>query len=63
MRGHGVTMALGILGIIIYGSMSVYFTLENRKREQGARDAVMEGLSEEEVLALGDENPRFRFAR
>lgn len=56
-------MALGLLGCVIFGSMSLHFTLENRKRERGARDAVMEGLAEEAVVALGDENPRFRFAR
>jgi hypothetical protein len=56
-------MSLVILGCVIYGSMFFYFTGENRKRERGGRDAIMEGLDENEILALGDENPRFRFAR
>ncbi|KAK5172872.1 uncharacterized protein LTR77_002992 [Saxophila tyrrhenica] len=63
VRGHGVTMGLIILGSLIYGFMFVYFSGRNQKREQGAEDKAMEGLNEEEILALGDENPRFRFAR
>ena len=56
-------MSLVILSSVIYGLMFFYFTNENKRRERGDRDAIMEGLSEEEVLAMGDDNPRFRFAR
>lgn len=56
-------MSLVILSVVIYGLMFFYFTNENKRRERGDRDAAMGGLSEGEVLALGDENPRFRFAR
>ena len=63
VRGHAVSMSLMAVSIVIYTSMSVYFSRENKKRERGERDAIMEGLTEDEVIALGDENPRFRFAR
>lgn len=56
-------MSLIILSCTIYGSMYFYFSGENKKRERGVRNEVMQGLTEEEVLALGDENPRFRFAK
>lgn len=63
MRGHAVTMSLVAFGSILYGVMYFYFDRENKKRQEGMRDAVMEGLNEEEVLALGDENPRFVFSK
>lgn len=56
-------MSLLALSCVIYMAMFFWFTQENRKRENGHRDTIIEGRTEEEVLALGDENPRFRFAR
>lgn len=56
-------MSLVAFACIIYALMSWVFKQENRKREHGMRDSVMEGLTEDEILALGDENPRFVFAR
>lgn len=47
---------------MIYTSMHFYFKSENRKRERGERDHRIEGLTEDEILELGDENPRYRFA-
>lgn len=55
-------MSLVAFGAILYAAMYFYFKYENRKRANGKRDHVMEGLSEEKILALGDENPRFVFA-
>lgn len=62
IRGHAVTMGLVAFAAVLFGSMSVWFRRENGKRERGLRDGDMEGMSEEEVLALGDGNPKFRFA-
>lgn len=62
IRGHAVTMGLIAFAAVLFGSMSVWFGRENKRRERGESDGKMEGLSEEEVLALGDENPKFRFA-
>lgn len=61
LRGHGVTVALVSVGILIYGSMSAWFTAENKKRDRGERDWKAEGLTEEQIWAMGDENPRYRF--
>ena len=55
-------MSLVALSIVIYTTMYFYFTRENRKRERGERDTIIQGLTEDEIIALGDENPRFRFA-
>ncbi|KAM3421949.1 putative transporter [Cercospora zeina] len=62
LKGHGVTMALVALGTVLYGIMYAYFTRENKVRAAGRRDAVTQGMTEEESLALGDENPKFVFA-
>lgn len=61
VRGHAVTMALVALGCVIYAYMHLHFGRENTKRERGLRDEKMRGLEEDEILALGDENPRYRF--
>lgn len=62
IRGHAVTMGLVASAALLFGFMSFWFRQENTKRERGARDSKMDGLSDEEILALGDENPKFRFA-
>ncbi|GAB7337480.1 hypothetical protein MBLNU457_g2811t1 [Dothideomycetes sp. NU457] len=61
LRGHGVTLALVAWSVCVYAFMSWYFTQENRKRRNGERDEKITGMSEEEITALGDENPRYRF--
>ena len=55
-------MSLVAFAIVVYSLMSLYLRGENRKRDRGERDNVMAGLTEDEIVALGDENPRYRFA-
>ena len=55
-------MSLLAVSCVIYTAMHVYFKYENKKRERGDRDGRIEGLTEDEILELGDENPRYRFA-
>lgn len=62
IRGHAVTLALVGFAAILYIVMYAYFKSENAKRASGKRDAIKQGLTEEEVIALGDENPGFVFA-
>lgn len=62
IRGHAVTLALVAFAVALYLGMYSYFKVENRRRQQGERDAVKQGLNEEEVVALGDENPGFIYA-
>ena len=61
LRGHGVTLALVAWSVCVYGFMSWYFAQENRKRRNGHRNAKLEGQSEAEIIALGDENPHYIF--
>jgi hypothetical protein len=60
--GHGVVLAYLTLWLF-GGSIVTRFLLawENKKRRQGARDAWVEGKSEQEVLELGDERPDFLY--
>lgn len=62
IRGHAVTLALVAFAAVTYMGMYAYFKAENSKRAKGERDSVKQGLTEEEVVALGDENPGFVFA-
>lgn len=55
-------MSLVALSCVIFGAMHFYFRGENKKRERGQRDDKIAGMDEDEILAMGDENPRFRFA-
>ncbi|KAM0719486.1 hypothetical protein Q7P37_005391 [Cladosporium fusiforme] len=63
VRGHAVTMSMIAAGCIFYTFLYSYFSRENKMRLSGKRDHLIEGMSEEEVLALGDESPRFMFAK
>jgi hypothetical protein len=63
VRGHAVTMSMVAAGCILYASLYFYYTAENKKRAAGKRDHLAEGKSEEEIVAMGDESPRFMFAR
>lgn len=63
MRGHAVTMSLVAFGSVLYCVMYFYFDQANKKRAEGRCDVVTQGLNEEEILALGDENPRFVFSK
>jgi MFS family permease len=59
-EGHGTIIAYLII-CLLGGSilMSVLLTVENKKRREGSRDHWIEGLSSEEVEALGDKRPDF----
>lgn len=58
--GHAVVLAYLLLFLCI-GSLSTHFLLvnENKKRQQGKRDAWIEGKSESEIELLGDKRPDF----
>ncbi|SMR49489.1 unnamed protein product [Zymoseptoria tritici ST99CH_1A5] len=60
-QGHAVNLSLVGLGAITFASLSLYLNWENKQRALGKRDHLMEGKTEEEILAMGDENPRYRF--
>ena len=56
-----MTLSMAAAGAIIYSFMSFYFMRRNKKRQSGDEDALMAGLSDDEIAEKGDENPRFVF--
>jgi hypothetical protein len=56
-------MSMVAVGCLLYASLYFYYTAENKKRAAGKRDHLVEGKSEGEIVAMGDESPRFVFAR
>lgn len=59
--GHATNLSLVALGVMIFTFFHLYFSWENRQRRLGKRDHKMEGKTEKEILAMGDENPRFMY--
>ncbi|USW51938.1 Putative major facilitator superfamily, MFS transporter superfamily [Septoria linicola] len=60
-KGHATNLAMVALGVCIFTFFHLYFSWENKQRRLGKRDHKMEGKTEEEILAMGDENPRFMY--
>lgn len=60
--GHGIIMGYMIV-FLLGGSALQWYLLarENKARDQGKRDHVVEGLSPAEVRGLGDKVPNFRY--
>lgn len=61
VQGHAINLSLVGLGAVVFAFFSFYFAWENKQRRLGKRDHKMEGKTEEEILAMGDESPRFMF--
>ncbi|KAL3417689.1 hypothetical protein PVAG01_10699 [Phlyctema vagabunda] len=59
--GHGVSMGMIAISGSIFLGMTFYYKAVNRRREAGAEDKIMEGLSEMEINELGDRSPRYRY--
>lgn len=57
--GYSVSIALLGYGVFIYGFMSLYLNHVNKRRKAGKEDYKIEGMTDEEVDALGDRSPRF----
>lgn len=55
-------MSLVFLGLCCFTLLTSWYRWENRQRALGKRDHLLEGKTEEEILAMGDENPRYRFS-
>lgn len=61
-QGHGIVLAYMTI-FLLGGStlMTVLLRIENRKRRQGKRDYRIEGKSQKEIEALGDQRPDFYY--
>lgn len=61
MIGNGLNLAVVVASQILAAGLMWYNRRENRLREQGGRDYVLEGKTQEEINELGNEHPDFRF--
>ncbi|KAF1807991.1 MFS general substrate transporter [Eremomyces bilateralis CBS 781.70] len=61
IRGHAVTLAMVLWGVLVYACLWFYFARENQKRISGEADARIADMSTEEVAELGDESPKFLY--
>lgn len=60
-RGHYLNVAAEVMACLMALLGIAYTKWENRKRDSGARDNRIVGLTEEEISALGYRHPEFRY--
>ena len=59
--GHAIVLAFVLSSGIMFAGMTVYLRSENRKRDRGEREHVLEGKSDSEIAALADNHPWYRY--
>ncbi|KAK0384536.1 hypothetical protein NLU13_8622 [Sarocladium strictum] len=60
-RGHAVTLSMVGMGTIIYAFMWLWYRRANARRDEGELKEEHRGLSEGELIELGDDNPGYRY--
>ena len=61
MIGNGLNLAVVIASQILAAALMWYDRRENILRDQGGRDYILEGKTQNEIDELGNEHPEFRF--
>lgn len=62
VKGHVITLALIAFAMCIDGVLWFWFARENKRRDTVGEDAIERlGLSEQEMMEMGDESPRYRY--
>ncbi|KAK7754049.1 hypothetical protein SLS62_003895 [Diatrype stigma] len=59
--GHGLSLAFVFCSACLFATTSFLLRRENRKRDRGERDHILEGKTEEEIARLGDYHPSYRY--
>lgn len=59
--GHSTSMAFMFMTVVMHGLTSFFLKRENKKRDRGERDYVLEGKTPEEIAKLGDYHPEYRY--
>ncbi|KAG9077281.1 hypothetical protein FRC06_009000 [Ceratobasidium sp. 370] len=60
IRGHAVSLAMVAFAACIYASLIFVYSSLNARRGRGEEDGRIQGKTEEEIEAMGDDSPRFR---
>ncbi|GAB1522054.1 hypothetical protein RhiTH_005158 [Rhizoctonia solani] len=61
IRGHAVSLAMVAFASAVYAVLAVVYSRINARRSMGKEDYKLAGKTDEEVDAMGDESPRFRW--
>lgn len=61
MIGNGLNLSVVVLSQLLALGLMWYDRRENKLRDQGGRDYVLEGKTPEKIEELGNEHPDFRF--
>ena len=59
--GHGATLGFVLMAGVLWSITSVLLRAENKKRDRGERDYVVEGKTPDQIARLGDYNPEYRY--
>ncbi|KAJ6261494.1 hypothetical protein Dda_4164 [Drechslerella dactyloides] len=57
-KGHAITISLIVLGMVAFFVVMQYHTYENKARDEGKRDHLIEGKTEQEILEMGDDSEK-----
>ncbi|EUC64534.1 MFS transporter, partial [Rhizoctonia solani AG-3 Rhs1AP] len=60
-RGHAVSLAMVALATCVYGLLAVVYARINARRDRGEEEYKIVDKTPEQVDALGDESPHFRY--
>ncbi|SCO91032.1 related to putative tartrate transporter [Fusarium oxysporum] len=59
--GYGASMGMLVVSLILNIILHLHFKRQNKLRDEGKQDYLLEGKTEEEIESMGERNPRFRF--
>ncbi|KAI1339802.1 major facilitator superfamily domain-containing protein [Xylariaceae sp. FL0016] len=61
IKGNAISLSLVGMAACIYGFLWFWFSRENKRRDAGVIKPEHENLSEDDLMELGDESPRYRY--
>lgn len=60
--GYGASIGLLVFALVLNVVLHLHFKRQNKLRDEGKQDYLLEGKTELEIEAMGERSPRFRFA-
>lgn len=60
--GYAASMGMLVVSFTLNLILHLHFKRQNKLRDEGKQDYLIEGKTEEEIEAMGEKSPRFRFA-
>ncbi|CAG9948031.1 unnamed protein product [Clonostachys rosea f. rosea IK726] len=60
--GYAASMGMLFFSLLLNIILTWHFNRQNKLRDEGKQDHLMDGKTEEEIEAMGERSPRFRFA-